>query len=199
MKKLIKKFFALLGFEFSRINRPTDVFGIQKYLTKDFDAKLTIFDIGAYDGRTALKYKNLFPESRIFSFEPFPDSFSKLVKNTSSFDNIIAVNKAIGKEDGYAKFNSNNFAPTNSLLDTHESGSKIWGENLLETNKTIDVELQTIDSFVETHSVKKIDILKIDAQGAEYMVLESAKKSFNRSIVNIIYTEIITLLPTKVN
>ena len=209
MKKLLKKLFALLGFKIYRIKKNTvnkdaekavsfrDAFQMQKYIIDDIDQELIIFDIGAYDGRTALEYKKLFPKSKIFSFEPFPDSYSKLVENISPFKNIIAVNKGVAAKEGTSMFNSNSFAPTNSLLDTHESGSVFWGAGLLDTVEKVNVELTTIDSLVETYNLKKIDILKMDVQGAEYLVMEGAKKSIERGIIHIIYTEIMTLQTYK--
>lgn len=195
MKKILRNLFALFGVQISRINKNSvnDAFVMQKHLTKDTHKELIIFDVGAYDGGTSLEYKNIFPNSKIYSFEPFPDSFSKLVKNTSRYKDIIAINKGIGEKDGIAKFNSNSSAPTNSLLDTHESGSTIWGTDLLNTAKKIAVELTTIDSFLEIHNIAKIDILKMDVQGAEYMIMKGAKKTIERGLINMVYTEIITL------
>ena len=69
---------------------------------------------------------------------------------------------------------------------------------MLDKKKVINVELTTIDSFVEKHNIKKIDILKIDTQGSEYLVLKGAKESLKRGIVKLIYTEII-MLPTYEN
>lgn len=200
MKKILKKILAYFGLQITRIKchsvekeMLTDAFTMQKYLTKDVNHKLTIFDIGAYDGGTALAYKKNFPNSKIYSFEPFPDSFAKLVKSTSQYKDIIATNKGVGNKKGVAKFNSNKYALTNSLLDTHELGNETWGEGLLNTEKSIEVELTTIDEFVETNNIKKIDILKMDVQGAEYMVMEGAKKTIEQGQINMIYTEIITV------
>ena len=161
--------------------------------TNKINEDVVIFDIGAFNGNTALKYKKLFPLSRIYSFEPFPESFSELVKNTSAYKDIIPINKGLGEHEGVSNFNSNSFAATNSILNTHESGSKVWGNGLLETLETIKVELTTIDSFVNTCDIKNIDILKMDVQGAEYMVIKGAKETLKKGIVKIIYTEIITL------
>ena len=99
---------------------------------------------------------------------------------------------------GFAKFNSNKFSQTNSLLNSHKLANKVWGKNLLDKKKVINDELTTIDSFVEKHNIKKIDILKIDTQGSEYLVLKGAKESLKRGIVKLIYTEII-MLPTYEN
>lgn len=200
MINVLKRIFALFGVELSRIRKDNEkhtmfdnAFSMQQYLTKDLGESLTIFDIGAYDGGTALHYKKLFPGSTIYSFEPFLDSFSKLEKNTSQFKDIIATNKGVSNKDGKANFNSNIYPLTNSLLDSHESGNAIWGEGLLTTQKSIEVDITTIDSFVEANRISKIDVLKMDVQGAEYMVMQGAKKSIEKGLINLIYTEIITL------
>jgi len=201
MKIILKKLLAQMGFKIERISNNSegvnadfwDAFKMQKYLTNKINEDVVILDIGAFNGNTALKYKKLFPLSRIYSFEPFPESFSELVKNTSAYKDIIPINKGLGEHEGVSNFNSNSFAATNSILNTHKSGSKVWGNGLLETLETIKVELTTIDSFVNTCDIKNIDILKMDVQGAEYMVIKGAKETLKKGIVKIIYTEIITL------
>ena len=201
MKKNIKKLFAQMGLRIEKINNNSEsvdvdfsnAFEMQKYLTKKTNEDVVIFDIGAFNGNTALLYMKLFPLSKIYSFEPFPESFSELVKNTSTYKDIIPINKGVGEQEGVSNFNSNSFSPTNSILNTHPSGSKVWGNGLLDTSETIEVELTTIDSFVNTHGIKNIDILKIDVQGAEYKVIKGAKETLKKGIIKIIYTEIITL------
>jgi trans-aconitate methyltransferase len=41
----------------------------------------TIFDVGAHIGQTANEFRRRFPKARIFSFEPFPNSFQTLSAN----------------------------------------------------------------------------------------------------------------------
>ena len=92
MKIILKKLLAQMGFKIERISNNSegvnadfwDAFKMQKYLTNKINEDVVILDIGAFNGNTALKYKKLFPLSRIYSFEPFPESFSELVKNTSA-------------------------------------------------------------------------------------------------------------------
>ena len=195
MKKIMKKLRALLGFKIERINMFNDAFYMQKILTNLQNKEVVIFDVGAFDGGTALTYKTLFPTSKIYSFEPFQESFSELVKNTRNYKDIITINKGLGEEEGVCKFQSNSFAPTNSLLKTNQNVGKIWGDGLLDTIETVDVEITTIDSFVNLNLIQNIDILKMDVQGAEYMIMNGAKESLKKGIIKIIYTEII-ILPT---
>lgn len=190
-----------MGFKIQRVNYKSagtnfdfgDAFKMQKYLTNKTNDEVTIFDVGAFDGGTALRYKTLFPSSKIYSFEPFPESFSKLLKNTSSYNDIISINKGVGEQEGLATFNSNSFAATNSLLNTHQSGDKVWGSGFLDTLKTIEVELTSIDRFVESNGIQNIDILKMDVQGAEYKVIKGATETLKKGMIKVIYTEIITL------
>lgn len=198
----MKNFLTLIGLT-KKISANTklmlnNAFEMQRYLTNYSNNNVIIFDVGAFDGSISLKYAGLFPSSLIYSFEPFPESFSKLVEKTSEYSNILPVNKGVGDFVGFAKFNSNKFSQTNSLLNSHKLANKVWGKNLLDKKKVINVELTTIDSFVEKHNIKKIDILKIDTQGSEYLVLKGAKESLKRGIVKLIYTEII-MLPTYEN
>jgi len=207
MKKFINKILGKFGFKIYKVSTKressnnnnnsnnTDAYKVQKHLIKDYNSELTIFDVGAYVGGIALKYNKLFPKSKIFCFEPFPDSFSTLEKNTVSFNNIICINKGLSAQEGTSKFQTNTSAPTNSIFKAHKSSEVVWGEGLLEALGTVEVEMTTLDNFVTAHAIEKIDILKMDVQGAEFMVLNGAKKTLEKGIVDMIYTEII-MLPT---
>ena len=120
MKKIVKKIFLTLGYSVSNIKKSglnkSDAFAMQNFLIGESDSKLIIFDVGAYIGVVSKHYNHLFPESEIYSFEPFNQSFLKLKKNVSSFKNIIVINKALGDYIGSTKFNSNLSAQTNSTL-----------------------------------------------------------------------------------
>ncbi len=101
--------------------------------------------MGAYDGITSLKHNELLPNSTIHSFKPFPESFSTLKQTTSNYENIKIHNQGLGEYTGVSKFHSNNFAPTNSLLATHEKADSNWGNNsILSTKEVIDITCRTL-------------------------------------------------------
>lgn len=201
MKQLIGKVLAMLGLGVYRLHKKYKfgtlvydyAFEMQRSLTHTGPAEVVVLDVGAFVGETALKYNTLFPGSSIYAFEPFPDSYAQLAKNTAAHRNIITVNKGVADREGSSKFNSNSFAPTNSLLSTHKSSGEVWGSGLLETATTIDIELTTIDSFVAANKISRIDVLKMDVQGAEYLVLRGAENSLQQGVIKMIYTEIITM------
>ena len=61
---------------------------INKEVFQDFfkdKSKLTIFDVGTYDGKDSLEFKKIFPKSIIYSFEADKrsiDVFNKVVGDT---------------------------------------------------------------------------------------------------------------------
>ena len=199
MKKLIKNVFSAFGLELAKKSKNENAFELQKKLVGKAKKPLTIFDVGAHVGNVSLKYNKLFPNSSIYSFEPFPESFSSLQQNTSQHKNIKIFNKGLGEYVGSSKFHSNIHEQTNSILATHEEANSNWGNtDMLNTKEVLNIELTTVDQVVAEENIKRIDILKMDVQGAEYKVMAGAKKIMEEEMISLIYTEIITI-PTYQN
>lgn len=196
MKKAINKTLGKLGYTIQRNRTKEDViYALQKKLTSS-KANVTIFDVGAYLGETVLAYNELFNRAcQIYAFEPFEKTFQQLKKNTQRHSNIQLVNAALGNERKEVTFHINNFAATNSILASDEKAHETWGRGLMETQKKIQVPMQTIDDFVVEHQIECIDILKLDTQGSEDLVLEGAKNSIAKGIIKVICTEMI-VMPT---
>lgn len=200
MKKILKKIFNLLGFEITAtkyIIHPPDAFDDQKKILAG-QKSITIFDVGAHHGQTALAYNKLFDTPQIFSFEPFGESFTTLTNTVKSFDNIKTFNTALSNITGEVEFHSNQSSATNSILPTHKEGASIWDVDLLDTIHKIKVPVTTVDAFIETHHIPQVDVLKIDTQGTEYLVIEGALQSIKAGKIKMIYMEILTL-PTYEN
>lgn len=171
-----------------------DAFQLQKKLLLETKGALTIFDAGAHFGNTALKYDKLFPSAAIYCFEPFRESFEKMKGNIAQHENIKPFNKALGKHVGVSQFHSNMNEQTNSILATHAEADNNWGgKAMLNTKEVLEVEVTTIDQIVEEEGLEKIDILKMDVQGAEYQVMEGARETIKKNKIKLIYTEIIAI------
>ncbi len=131
MKKIINKILNKSGYQISKYRTKRNlVFETQKNLL-NLNRRNIIFDVGAYDGDTALEYHHsLDGKCEIYSFEPFEDSYSLLESKTSDFKNIKAFNIALGNRDGDVAFNVNNFAATNSFLNSSSKGIELWGNGI---------------------------------------------------------------------
>lgn len=153
---------------------------------KNFSEFNIIIEIGSRDGLQALEFSDVFPKSKIFSFEPEPNNYKILVDNVNNRKNIIPldfcisnVNKLI---DFYPVINGNTGA--SSLLQTNKNNSR---SSQWEQTK-IEVKSKTMSSFLEEKLINEIDIVWADVQGAECQVFEGFGKHLKN--VNFIFTEI---------
>jgi len=137
-----------------------DVIELFHNLIKD---NYCVLDIGAQSGAFSLMAKYL-PTTEFYAFEPDPINYKYLLENLEINDikNVITHNIALSDTVGYDDFN---------ICTTHR-GLNTLGKNVLrfsehETQK-INIKTSTID---ELFFNKKIDLIKIDTEGAEYNIL----------------------------
>jgi FkbM family methyltransferase len=156
-----------------------------------------IFDVGANVGATARRYRALYPRADIHCFEPYPPSFQRLSAALAG-DRLASLHPtALSSAPGRALLNVNRNAETNSLLPSDGRAAQYWGEGVLETEGGVEVDVQTLDGFCAQHSIARVDVLKLDVQGAEYSVLEGAEAMLAAREIGVIYTEVI-VAPTYV-
>jgi len=165
-------------------NKP---FEVQKQLFSGAD-DLVIFDVGAYVGEVAATYKKLFPQSTIYCFEPFPDSFQK-VNRLCRDASIKAYQIAFSNKEGKTTFNINVDLSCNSLLPPTESDFKCYSAKSIKDGE-IQVETNTLDNFCAGTKISYIDILKLDVEGTEVKVLEGASKMLSKQAIKLIYSEV---------
>lgn len=125
-------------------------------LVKDGD---TIFDIGANIGWYSLSLSKRFPNSKIYSFEPIPSTYSNLIENIelNRFANIIPNNFGLSDKNDEIQF----------YLSPHTtvSGS---ANNITDDKEAILVicSIKKLDDFIIEKNVK-VDFIKCDVEGAE--------------------------------
>jgi FkbM family methyltransferase len=193
VQKAIQKLANLFGYRICRLSKPaaaeTALAAMQRLLA---DVKEPIiFDVGAYDGRVSNTFRNLFPDSIVYAFEPFKESFDLLKANTSMDKRIYPFNFGISNMEETRAFYSNAHSGTNSLLQTDESGPITWGMGYLETREVLQAQLRTIDFVMETMGIPRIDLLKLDVQGTEPLVIEGASETCRKGKVNLVFSEVI--------
>lgn len=194
MKKLIKKLANKCGYRIISLSRPTidaNAFTAMQRLLIGIEEPI-IFDVGAHHGLMSRAFRDLFPTSIIYAFEPFKESFEKLKANTASDPRINIFNFGLSDRNGAQFFHSNPSSATNSLLSSDKSAAKTWGAGLLETKQIVQVQFKTLDAVVARMGIPRIDILKLDVQGAEHLVITGASGTCNQGMIHLIYSEIIT-------
>lgn len=132
----------------------------------------TVIDIGAHIGavslRTAIMEKNI----KVYSFEPFPENFELLKKN-------IRANN-LGKAITPYKLAVSNISGKRKLFTCTErtDGHTFYRHKDFKFGKAVNVDCITIPEFLSLKKIKKIDFLKIDAEGTEYDIFLKGDISF---------------------
>ena len=151
-----------------------------------------IFDIGAHCGDTTAAYAKYFAGSKIYSFEPFPDSCNKLKTRFADNPTIKIIQAAISNKSGIMNFYSNSDSATNSLLSvTGEAQKWVNLPDAIQLKDIVKVKTTTIDEFCTEEGIERIMILKMDVQGGELLALEGAEKMLTRRAINVIYAELL--------
>lgn len=138
----------------------------------------TIIDVGANVGQFAIASANIYPVSKIYSFEPLPDCFSELQKNTRPYKNITISQIALGDEKGSVTFYVNRHSHSSSILPLSENHKKSFPS--AEVSHEIEVEVNTLDVVLSEVNLDSPVLLKIDVQGYESQVLNGSVKTFER-------------------
>lgn len=160
-------------------------------------ARPVIFDVGAHRGETARTFTQAFPDADLYCFEPFAESFAVLKDHKSAYPRANLINAGLSDSSGVQQFNVNVGSPTNSLLVLDSRAPKTWNHQGLAPSRQETCQFYSLDDFLTQRGIERIDLLKIDVQGAEYRVLQGGASSLAAGRVRVLYLEII-LGPTYV-
>lgn len=161
------------------INIMKEVFAGQTYeISLNSNKKNVYIDIGMNVGLSTLHFASKKNTEKVFSYEPFPDTYKQALKNISinqSLENKIEANNyGLGIEDKTEIWEYNPTYTGNMgymgipdwLSGSHEN-TKV--EVLI---KDVSSEIQKIIfQYRDTHNI----ILKIDCEGSEYVIFDKLK------------------------
>jgi FkbM family methyltransferase len=112
-----------------------------------------ILDCGANIGITALYFASRYPNSQIFSIEPNDGNFELLKRNAAAEPRIVPIRGAVVGR------------PRESVRLT--SGEPAWGNFISEKGEGPEVPAFTIEQILSAHNLSRVDLLKVDIEGAE--------------------------------
>jgi FkbM family methyltransferase len=130
----------------------------------------TFIDIGAHIGIYTLYAHRLMsrkPECfRIVAVEPHPHSYSILERKIMGLTSVDLVKEAVYVKDGETIFHLGSLHRSSSVTPTehHVKGGLVSGE-------AIYVKSVRIDSLIRRLGLERVDLLKMDIEGAEYIIL----------------------------
>jgi len=132
-----------------------------------------VFDIGANRGQFALISHMVFPQAKIFSFEPLKEPakiFTKVFRNSS---NVILYPYAIGREKITATIHITKDDDSSSILPITKTQSDMFPGAV--EKETRQVLVYPLSQLIDPASIPPASLLKIDVQGYEMNVLQGCE------------------------
>lgn len=143
----------------------------ESYLAHFFIGQLrlnsVVLDVGALFGQYTLLAAKYAPQGRVLAFEPSPTSRQRLEEHIrrNRLANVAVVPAAVSDKPGRAQFQLSADAGNNGL---------VRGDRTTIARETIEVAVTTIDAAVEQAGLPRVDMIKMDVEGAEWLALQGA-------------------------
>ncbi|TQR39132.1 FkbM family methyltransferase [Brevibacillus brevis] len=130
-------------------------------------------DIGANIGAISLALSYLAPQGKVYAFEPSDVNYPYLLRNLAEnhITNVEPLQLGIADRNGNIHFND----------DPRGGGwSYIPHEPEAVEKSTQFISCVRLDDWVEQNMISRIDLIKIDVEGSEVIVLESAMRTLKQ-------------------
>lgn len=165
-----------------------EIFTEEIYKTKLNTTSPTILDIGSHIGLSIIYFKDIYPEAEIIGFEPNPNIFPILEENiySNALQKVKLHNVALAEK----KSNRDLYIDTSGegAFSTSSFRKNAW--NGKQNTRAITVKCEKLSSYI----TKEIDLLKIDAEGAETEII---RELYNSGKLSMIKNIIVEYHPTK--
>jgi len=128
-------------------------------------AKTAVIDIGAHKGFFVLYARVLNPTVAIYAYEPEEGNFAELKKHLlmNRVENVVVKNVAVAEKEGTVTLNISADSHNHSLVPI---------EGIVDGKK---VNATTLEKILD--KMERCDVVKMDCEGAEFQILETAPKS----------------------
>lgn len=136
----------------------------ETYALDQIQAPEVIVDLGSNIGASVLYFRMRYPKASIYGFEPDPNNFRRLQRNTRALDKITLREVAAWSSNGTIDF----------YVDPHR-GCSSSPFRVRARQHPERVEARSLDRLLDEAGLGRIDILKFDIEGAEREVLSAAE------------------------
>lgn len=131
----------------------------------DADAEFLV-DAGGYIGLVSVLLARRFPKARIVCIEPSSENYMMAKENCAPYGNVTVLNAALGAASGVATL--------------RDRGTGQWGFTIAPSTDRLGLQLERVEvvsipDLMEQFATDRIDLLKLDIEGAEFELFESAE------------------------
>lgn len=127
----------------------------------------TIVDAGANIGLASIYFANKYPGAKIIAIEPEQSNFELLKDNIAPYPNIIPIQASLWHKDEEINLIDPGLGKWGFMTEIKVSSKSLPGDTCQA------VVAMTLDKIMKDYNLEKIDILKIDIEGAEREVFSN--------------------------
>jgi FkbM family methyltransferase len=148
-----------------------------------------LVDVGANIGDWTLAACRSLPEAIVHAFEIAPNTAAILTRNAAPFADRIVINP-IGLGDAERTL-SLYLSPQESTIASVVRDAIAYSVADQGLDRIEEVHVQVIpgDAYLRRHDVDHVDMLKIDVEGAEFLVLNGFTDAFARGAIDLVQFE----------
>lgn len=124
-----------------------------------------IFDVGAHIGMATIYFKDRYPKSSVYSFEPNPNIFPVLEENVemNGIKDVKLFNIALGLKEGIRDM----YIDSSGLCAFSTSSFRKDAWNGKQKSLPISVKIDILSKYINMD----IDLMKIDVEGSELDII----------------------------
>lgn len=158
---------------------------------KDLRPGGVFIDAGAHIGRYTLKAAGAVGVSgKVIAFEPNQENADLLRENCNlnGFQWVEIEKAALGAEDGMITLYHGEDGATNTVLASWYD--VFQPDNDAQSIRKSEIPIRRLQSFVKDKGLERIDLLKVDVEGAEMLLFEGAEELFIKKVIKSIICEV---------
>ena len=139
-----------------------------RYLLSIINKDSICLDIGANIGYFTMLMAKAASSGQVHAFEPVALNLSLLKSSVelNQLTNVFINQFAVGDVVGEVSFSQSVDGAYSSMQDTGRKPS----------TRTIKVPVLTLDGYLDDNNINRVDVMKVDVEGAEGLVLAGASK-----------------------
>ena len=154
---------------------------------------LTVIDVGAHVGYYArLAAEHVGANGHVIALEPNPSTFAMLSRNLASYTNATLIEAAASDQEGVALLYDAHHETGGSSLQMDDSKHDYYDRLVVQGELapraagglpvvTYSVRTELLDNLLADAGIDRVDIVKIDVEGAELSALRGMERTISAS------------------
>ena len=156
---------------------------VKRYLPKN----PIVVEAGAHEGYDTLALATIWPQGKIYAFEPVPILFKELKQRVRNKRNVGLFNVALGEDTRLVKIYISSGDSNGSSSVLKPSGHlKLYPG--VAFSETMEVPMISLNEWSMHENIARVDLMWLDMQGYEINALRGASRLLQS--VSVVYTEL---------